>query len=192
VSDRQQSPGLTADGPPRAVLIAAVAVATAAIAVVIVLAVLSRHPQTKPVVIPPVPAPQADDPACKSLISALPQRLGDYQRVSPADPVPAGVAAWQSGASGQVVLRCGLDRPSDFVVGAPIQVVDTVQWFEASDAAGPTTSGTAGIATWFAVDRPIYVALTLPQGSGPTPIQQLSDLIAHQLAAVPIRPGPAP
>jgi hypothetical protein len=167
------------------VLIAAVAVATAAVAAVIAVAVVSHHHRTEPVVIPAVSAPQADDPECRSVLSALPQRLGDYQRADPTDPIPSGTAAWQS--RGQVVvLRCGLDRPADFVIGAPIQVVNTVQWFEATDPAN------TGRTTWFTVDRPVYVALTLPQGSGPTPIQQLSDLIAHQLAAVPIRPGPPP
>jgi hypothetical protein len=37
----------------------------------------------------------------------------------------------------------------------------------------------------------VYVALTLPSGSGPTPIQQLSELIDHTIAAVPINPAPA-
>jgi hypothetical protein len=39
------------------------------------------------------------------------------------------------------------------------------------------------------------VALTLPSGSGPTPIQQLSEVIDHTIAAVPIdpaRPGEQP
>ena len=183
MSDRQPRAGLTTDGPPRAALIAAVAVAAVAIVAVIWVAAASRHDRRGPVVIPAVAAPQADSPECRSLLSALPQRLGDYPRATPADPVPPGAAAWRAGGGDPVVLRCGIERPAEFVVGAPIQVVNGVQWFEASDAASHT---------WFAVDRPVYVALTLPQGSGPTPIQQLSDLITHQLAAVPIRPGPPP
>lgn len=91
------------------------------------------------------------------------------------------MAAWTAGADGSVVLRCGLDRPADFVVGSPIQVVDQVQWFEVREGER---------ATWYAVDRPVYLALTLPRGSGPTPIQELSDLIADRVDAVPIRPGP--
>jgi hypothetical protein len=35
------------------------------------------------------------------------------------------------------------------------------------------------------------VALTLPTGSGPTPIQQLSEVIDRTIAAVPINPAPA-
>jgi Protein of unknown function (DUF3515) len=83
-----------------------------------------------------------------------------------------------------VVLRCGLDRPDDFVVGAPIQAVDRVQWFEVN-AQSPGENRS----TWYTVDRPVYVALTLPSGSGPTPIQQLSEVIDRTLVAVPINPA---
>jgi hypothetical protein len=81
-----------------------------------------------------------------------------------------------------VIMRCGLERPAEFVVGSPLQVVDEVQWFQltAQDRS-----------SWFAVDRPVYVALTLPQGSGPTPIQEISDLIAKALPAKKIDPAPA-
>jgi hypothetical protein len=154
---------------------------------VLALAVTQRttpHPQ--PVVIAALAAPHADDAACQALLAALPQRLGDYQRATPAEPVPAGTAAWLGAPGGDpVVLRCGLDRPADFVVGAPIQLVDAVQWFRVGDSGG-------GRSTWFAVDRPVYIALTLPDGSGPTPIQQLSELIAATAGAVPIDPGTPP
>ncbi len=64
-----------------------------------------------------------------------------------------------------------------------------MQWFEVS--AGQQSVGEAGRSTWDAVDRPVYVALTLPSGSGPTPIQQLSDVIDRTMPAVPINPAPA-
>jgi hypothetical protein len=116
-------------------------------------------------------------------MEALPQRLGDYQRAPIAQPTPPATAAWRTTIDSEpVVLRCGLDRPTDFVVGSPIQQVDRVQWFEARQS---------DRSTWYTVDRPVYVALTLPSGSGPTPIQQLSDLIDHTMAAVPISPSPA-
>jgi hypothetical protein len=88
-----------------------------------------------------------------------------------------------------VVLRCGLDRPADFVVGSPIQVVDRVQWFEV--VAQQQSAGDTGRSTWYTVDRPVYVALTLPSGSGPTPIQELSEVIDRTIAAVPINPAQA-
>lgn len=177
------------DGPPRAILIGALSVAVLAVlAVVAVAAIHGRGEPQSPVAIAAVPAPAAGSPDCAKLLAALPNRLGDYDRATPADPAPPGTAAWQANSGGEpVVLRCGLDRPIDFVVGAPIQIVNAVQWFSVTDpASGPDN----GRSTWFTVDRPVYVALTLPPGSGPTPIQQLSDVVDAALPATPINPGP--
>ena len=80
------------------------------------------------------------------------------------------------------ILRCGLDRPLDFVAGVPTQIVEPVQWFELTDA---------DRSTWFAVDRPVYIALTLPGGSGPTPIQEISQTIAKTMPAKAVDPAPA-
>lgn len=174
-------------GPPRAVVIAAVVLAIAAIGAILVIARTRNAPQ-QPVALPPVSAPRAESAACRALGEALPPRLGDYRRAPVAQPAPRGTAAWRSGPDGEpVVLRCGLDRPADFVVGSPIQIVDRVQWFRAF--AGQQSD--AGRSTWYTVDRPVYVALTLPPGSGPTPIQRLSEVIDHAIAAVPIDPAPA-
>jgi len=169
------------EGPPRAVLIAALVLAVGVVGVILAIAA-TRHPPLQPVPIPSVAAPHAQDPACRALSEALPQRLGDYQRAPIAQPAPPATAAWRTARDSElVVLRCGVDRPTDFVVGSPIQLVDRVQWFEARRG---------DRSTWYTVDRPVYVALTLPSGSGPTPIQQLSDLIDHTMPAVLISPSP--
>lgn len=172
------------DGPPRAVLIAALVVAVAAVGAALAYAAArqSGEPPTGPIPLATVPAPHADDAACRSVLDGLPPQLGDFSRAELLEPAPAGAAAWTAGGGQSVVLRCGLDRPADFVVGSPIQVVDAVQWFEVREG---------DRATWYAVDRPVYLALTLPPGSGPTPIQELSDVIAASVPAVPIKPGPA-
>jgi hypothetical protein len=171
------------DGPPRALMIAAIVVAAGAIIGILVFAALRQAPpESRPVAIASVPAPKADGAECRALLDALPRELGDYRRATAADPAPAGAAAWQATPDGEpVILRCGLDRPGEFVVGSPIQVVDAVQWFELADQ---------GRSTWFAVDRGVYVALTLPKGSGPTPIQTISEVIAKSLPAKPIDPAP--
>jgi Protein of unknown function (DUF3515) len=170
------------EGPPRTVLIAALALAVAAIGVILAIAA-TRHPPPQPVAVAAVPATQAQDPLCRAVLEALPQRLGDYQRAPIAQPAPPGTAAWRTAGDGEpVVFRCGLERPTDFVVGSPIQVVDRVQWFDVRQD---------GRSTWYTVDRPVYAALTMPSGSGPTPIQQLSELIDHTMPAVPIRPSPS-
>jgi hypothetical protein len=179
----------SSEGPPRAVLIVALLLAVGALGVILAIAA-NRHPPSRPVAIAAVPAPRAQDPACRTLLAALPQRLGNYQRAPTVQPAPAGTAAWRAGGDSEpVVLRCGLDRPADFVVGSPIQLVDGVQWFQEAE---PQSAGAAGRSTWYAVDRPVYVALTLPSGSGPTPIQQVSDLIDHSMPAVPINPWAPP
>ena len=176
-------------GPPRTVLIAAVALAVVTIGVILAIAATRQAPP-QPVAVPAVAAPQAGNSACRALLGALPQRLGDYQRATLAQPAPEGTAAWRAGPDGEpVVLRCGLDRPAGFVVGSAIQVVDRVQWFEVTGE--QQSAGDAGRSTWYTVDRPVYVALTLPAGSGPTSIQQLSDVIDHTIAAVPIDPAGA-
>lgn len=171
------------DAPPRGVLIAAVVIAV--VAVVAVLAVAAtREPARNPVPISAVPAPGAADPLCAGLLAATPEDLGDYHRAPTVDPTPPGAAAWQQDNGGEpVILRCGVDRPGDFVVGAPLQLVDEVQWFRVADA------GT-GWVTWYAVDRPVYIALTLPPGSGPAPIQGISEVIARIAPAQPIDPAP--
>jgi hypothetical protein len=183
----------TGDGPPRALMIAAIVVAVGAIIGILLFAALRQAPpEQRPVAIASVPAPKADSAECRALLDALPDELGDYRRAAAADPVPAGAAAWQATPDGEpVILRCGLDRPGDFVVGSPIQVVDTVQWFRVDEAgAGNEPAADQGRSTWFAVDRPVYVALTLPQRSGPTPIQTISEVIAKSLPAKPIDPAP--
>jgi hypothetical protein len=172
----------TRDGPPRALLIAALVVAVGAIVAILVVAALRQSPpEQQTVAIASVPAPQADSAECHALVDLLPDQLGDYRRAPAAQPAPQAAAAWTAGGE-PVIVRCGLDRPAEFVVGTPLQVVDAVQWFELADQ---------GRSTWFAVDREVYVALTLPQGSGPTPIQEISDVIAKSLPPKPIDPAPA-
>ncbi|MGV0742029.1 DUF3515 domain-containing protein [Mycolicibacterium sp. XJ870] len=181
------------DGPPRALLIAAVVVAVSALITVLGIAAShQRSTEQQPVAISSIPAPQADSAECHALLGALPEQLGDYRRAPTVEPTPAGTAAWRAGSDTEpVILRCGLDRPGDFVVGVPLQVVDAVQWFRITDpgTVGKATDDTRS--TWYAVDRPVYVALTLPSGSGPTPIQQISGQIARTMAAQPIDPAPA-
>lgn len=169
--------------PPFTLLIVALIIGAVAVLAVLVISATRRTPPPPPVAIAAVPAPQADSSECHALVATLPDRLGDFERATEADPVPAGTAAWRS-TGDPVILRCGLDRPAEFVVGSPVQVVDDVQWFRLGDA---------GLArsTWICVDRPVYVALTLPDGSGSAPIQSLSEVIGRTMPAMPIRPAPA-
>jgi len=169
------------DGPARALVFAALALAVLGLGAVLTLAA-TRRPAVPPVAIAAVPAPAAEAPQCQALLAALPDSLGDRRRAETAQPTPAGTAAWR-GDGEPVILRCGLDRPAEFVVGAPIQMVDDVSWFRLDDADTRRS-------TWVSVDRPVYIALTLPADSGPAPIQAMSETIARTMGAVPVRPGP--
>lgn len=171
------------DGPPRSLLIAALAVAALAVVGLLAVAAVRHTPeQPRPVAVASIPAPQAEGDGCRALADVLPAELGDFRRAELADPAPAGAAAWQAeGQPDAVILRCGLERPVDFVAGAPVQVVDQVSWFRIADV---------GRSTWITVDRPSYVALTLPDGTGPTPIQSISTAVAQAMPAVPPSPGP--
>lgn len=184
------------DGPPRALLIAAVVVAVSVLITVLgIAASRQQSPDQQPVAIPAIPAPQADSQQCHDLLNALPEQLGDFRRAPTVDPTPPATAAWRAEPDTEpVVLRCGLERPADFVVGTPLQVVDEVQWFRVGDTgvAGPgDVADDQARSTWYAVDRPVYVALTLPAGSGPTPIQQISGQVARTMPAQEPAPAPA-
>ncbi len=170
------------DGPPTAVLALALGLAVATVVGVAVFAA-RRTPDTGPVPVAAVPAPQADSPSCRDVLAALPDTLGDYKSAEIVAPVPPGVAAWRNDASeSSVILRCGLDRPADFRVGSALQVVNGVSWFQVSDS---------GLSSWYAVDRPVYLALTLPDGSGAEPITAISTAISKTLPPKKIDPTPA-
>ncbi len=155
----------------------------AVLGVLIAAFVYTRNPALEPVGLGPVPAPKAQSAACTSLRTALPADLGDYRSAQLRDPAPAGAQAWRRPDGGEpVVLRCGVERPLDFVVGAGLQQIDSVQWFQATGD---------GLSTWYAVDRGVYVALTLPDDSGPTPLQDVGAAIAKSMPAQPLDPGAA-
>ena len=88
----------THDGPPRALLIAAIVVAVGAIIGILVVAVLRQSPPgQQPVAIASVPAPKGDSAECRALLGELPDQLGDYRRAPAAQPAPQGAAAWTAG-----------------------------------------------------------------------------------------------
>jgi hypothetical protein len=113
--------------------------------------------------------------------------LGEYTRAELTPPAPAATAAWQPAEGEPLVLRCGLDRPAEFDQASSLQVINGVQWFEISgESAGIDAS------SWFAVDRGIYVGLTVPRGVGPTPLQEMSDAVSKVLPQKPLDPAPVP
>ena len=171
-----------------AVIATAIALPVALVVGVLVAAIaVNRSPVQDPVALGPVDSPDAASEQCTSLLDALPENLGDYTRAELADPAPVGVRAWVSAEENAepVVLRCGLPRPIGFDVAAPLQVINGVQWFEVSGADDGIDAS-----TWFVVDRGVYVALTIPGDSGPTPLQDASSAVSDALPQQPLDPAP--
>ena len=172
---------------PPALIATAVALPVVLVVAVLIAAVMARNMPTEhePLVLGPVPAPAADGPACTTLLPVLPAALDDYTKAQLVEPAPPATRAWQREDGASIVLRCGLDRPLEFNRASPLQLVNNVQWFEVRDPAGSAS-------TWFVVDRETYIALTVPDGSGPTPLQEVSDAITANLPERALDPGPLP
>ena len=171
--------------PPRFLIVIAAATAIGLAVAVAVLGLSSPTGQPadteptgpRPLPLVPVPAPQALGQPCTELLSAVPGELvssgRSLARRELAAPAPAATAGW--GEGDPVVLRCGLDRPPELVPTAQLRVVNGVQWLPVPGS---------GSATWFVVDREVYVALTVPDSAGTGPLQQVSDTIAATLTPV--------
>lgn len=179
-----------AGGRSPALIATAVALPLMVLVGVIVFAVLAtRSPVLEPVVLGAAEAPEAESEQCTELIAAVPDELADLTRAEIVEPVPAGTAAWQDPDDPEadaVILRCGLDRPHEFVQNSPLQVVGDVEWLEVDGTEDGLDSS-----TWTAVDRGVYIALTLPTGSGSGPIQAMSTTIDATLPAQELDPAPA-
>jgi len=178
---------------PPATVAAAIALPVALAAGIITAAVITQHHQnpgsgvaTGPVAVGAVPAPAASSPPCTALLAALPDPLGDATKAALAAPAPDGAAAWHSPTVGEpLVLRCGIERPAEFTTAAALVVVNGVQWLQISgDATGLKAS------TWVAVDRSVYVAITLPDGTGSAPLQDAADAVTKALPPQPLNPAP--
>ncbi|MGY1696957.1 DUF3515 domain-containing protein [Geodermatophilus sp. SYSU D00814] len=119
-----------------------------------------------PVEVPP-PTPEADA-ACPALMGALPlDLLGEPARLVDSDTPYA--AAWGDPA---VVLVCGVPQPEGLDAGAGLLQINEVTWFvEQSDEA----------TVWTAVDRAVFVRVTLPPDVDSAPVTVLSDVLADTL-----------
>ena len=186
----------TAASTERAVPVSTIVVVLAVVIPLVLLAVVlvmvrslgdqvTEAAVSEPVAVVPIPSPGAGSEECAALVAALPESLGDAVRVALAEPAPEGTAAYRMPDAEPVIVRCGLPAPPSFTVGVALQEVNRVQWFNEPD---PDPAVTAS--TWVAVDRPQFVAVTLPEDSGTGPIQDLSNALSETLEAV--EPAPAP
>jgi Protein of unknown function (DUF3515) len=141
-------------------------------------------PETGPLAVVPVDAPDADGPQCAALLGALPASLPTDGGVLPArpiaDPAPAGTRAWAA-APRPAVLRCGLTRPAELTPTAALLEVNGVRWLELNDGRPDPV-----VISWVAVDRPVYVVLTVPPDAGSGPLQAVADAVRTTLPAAPV------
>jgi Protein of unknown function (DUF3515) len=133
-------------------------------------------PETGPLAVVPVDAPDADGPRC----AALPADAGALPTRPLADPAPAGTRAWAA-APRPVVLRCGLTRPAELTPTSALLVVNGVSWLRLDDGLPDPA-----LVSWVAVDRPVYVVLTTPPDIGTGPLQAVSDAIRTSLEPAPV------
>lgn len=139
--------------------------------------------RTGPLAVPPVPAPKAGTPECSAVLGAVPGELtvkgARVPRRVLAQPAPPMTAAWGDASHDPIIVRCGIDAPGELTPTASLVVVSGVSWLRID--AGDETS-------WIAVDRPVYVALTMPADSGTGPLQELSAVLASTLPAKSVFP----
>ena len=140
--------------------------------------------ETGPLALVPVDAPDAAGPQCAALLAGLPATLpGDGGALAPrpvADPAPPGARAWAA-APRPVVLRCGLTRPAELAPDSALLEVNGVRWLQLTDPA-PNPE----VVSYVAVDRPVYVVLTLPSDAGSGPLQAVADAVRTTLPATPV------
>jgi hypothetical protein len=120
-----------------------------------------------PLEVPPV-TPEADA-SCPALMGQLPLELvGEPSRRVQSDSPFA--YAW---GDPPIVLICGTDRPEGFAPESALFQINGVQWFV--DDSDPDT------VVWTAVDRPVYVEVTVPATVDSGPATVLSTTIAATL-----------
>jgi hypothetical protein len=159
---------------PRWPLRIALALVGALVVGVLIAAAMVRNQAVGPLELAALPAPSAGSADCARLLAALPAQLdgdetGALERRRLATPAPAGAAGW---GEPPVVLRCGLNRPTELTATSQLLAVSGVQFLE---------TASLGAHTWVDVDRPVYVAVTLPPTSGSGPLQQIATVIARTL-----------
>ncbi|GAA4530145.1 DUF3515 domain-containing protein [Amycolatopsis samaneae] len=166
--------------PPKAALIVATVLAVALAGVVAVVALTkgkaAEGDPNGPLALVSVPAPQAGGPDCAAMMGAVPTEIvSSGKKLTPrtlADPAPPATIAW--GDTDPIVLRCGLERPPELVPTAQLRLVNGVNWLPVAGA---------GSTTWYAVDRAVYLALTVPDSAGTGPLQSVAEAIAAKLPA---------
>jgi hypothetical protein len=142
-------------------------------------------PETGPLAVAPIDSPDAAGPDCSALLAALPAELDGPDGPLPPRPIvdaaqQPGVRAWAA-TPRPVVLRCGLPRPVELTPTSALLEVNGVRWLQLDDGLPEPVQ-----VSYIAVDRPVYVALTLPVDAGIGPVQQVADVVRVTLPSTPV------
>jgi Protein of unknown function (DUF3515) len=123
----------------------------------------------------PTPSAAAIEP-CAQVLSQLPVQLdgSDPRRVEPSPDSGAPVVAWGNPA---IILQCGVARPKTLTEGSSALVigVGAVNWL-------PVTGSKETV--WFAIDRSVYIQVTVPKAYPQPPLASISTAIAAVLPAI--------
>lgn len=119
------------------------------------------------------PKTAAADQYCPDFVAALPITL-DGLHSRPAHSTSPWVGAWGDPA---VTFRCGVPKPAGLTPTSALQVVNGVQWLYRK-------SGDSVVFT--AVDRPVYVELTVPTRYAGAPLSGVTTAVAQSLPARPL------
>lgn len=135
-----------------------------------------------PIAVSAVSAPKAGSPECAKLARKLPKSMpSGKQRItrrSLAKPAPKATAAWAA-TGDPTILRCGLQKPAKLKPTSELSMVSKVQWLQVKGH---------GRSTYYAVDRAVYVSLTVPDSAGTGPLQDISKTIRATLPQRPVHP----
>ncbi|WP_018296370.1 DUF3515 domain-containing protein [Corynebacterium lubricantis] len=141
----------------------------------------------QPIAMSPIDAPDAESAECTQLIDSLPDELLGNKRAEIIEPVPAGVAAWQTSEIQRITLRCGVNMPLQYTEYAQPVSLGGVEWLRIDDATPEST-----LSTWYSTDRYPVVAVTADESALDGQAEPVSSLPISSLAAADIEPGPAP
>ncbi len=128
-----------------------------------------------PVEVPPV-TPEAEA-SCPALMEQLPLELaGEPSR--PVDSDSLNAYAW---GEPPIVLVCGVERPAALVPTSPLIQISGVNWLV--DTTDPDRI------VWTAVDRPVYVQVTVSADTDSAPVTALAPVINDTLPLQPVDAG---
>ncbi|MCW2529989.1 MAG: hypothetical protein JWM76_4849 [Pseudonocardiales bacterium] len=128
-----------------------------------------------PIAVPaPIQLPDASSTLCTAMVAGLPVSLGPLAPRTVKPPVGPFVAAW---GDPSVVMRCGVARPKDLYAGssAQVYVVNAVGWLQTKTATNDV---------FVAIDRAVYIEVTIPIKLSFQPLPIFATAISKAMPAV--------